>query len=80
MKIVTAYACEFCIPQKRKVYLTKKSAINHEKTCFGNPINRACATCSLGFEDCIYRAIATTKNGQGLRSDCPMWRVVGWML
>lgn len=41
MKIIEAYHCDFC-----KKYSKSKSVMTrHEKTCFHNPIMRACATC-----------------------------------
>lgn len=36
------YECEHC---KKKVYRNKSSAIRHEKTCFANPVTKACRTC-----------------------------------
>ena len=37
----TAYQCDFC----KKVYLTEKTTIAHEKWCYHNPKNKACVTC-----------------------------------
>lgn len=47
MKIITAYACEFC----SKVYKNKSSAIRHEKKCYANPANKACRTCAHALND-----------------------------
>lgn len=76
MKQVTAYACEFCPPRKRKIYLSESSAKRHEKGCFLNPENRACASCGLNDWNrlCIYRAGRSEENPKGLRKNCPMWR------
>ena len=41
MKKIKAYQCNFC-----SFYRKTKSAVKkHEKRCFYNPKNRACATC-----------------------------------
>lgn len=41
MKIIEAYHCDYC-----KKYSKSKSVMTrHEKTCFHNPVMRACATC-----------------------------------
>ena len=76
MKQVTAYACEFCPSQKRKIYLSQSSAKHHEKHCFLNPENRACASCNRNDRDnsCSYLQAPTDSNPTGLRKDCPLWR------
>ena len=38
---ITAYMPKCC----RKAYLSKYSAVRHEKKCMKNPDNRACITC-----------------------------------
>lgn len=80
MKQVTAYACEFCPSSKLKIYLFKSSAQRHEKKCFLNPENRACASCKHNFrniedEVCFlnFHDAATPSNPTGLRKNCPMW-------
>ncbi len=42
MKEVIRYQCEFC---EKKYYKNKSSAASHEKKCYYNPKNKACATC-----------------------------------
>jgi len=47
MKEMKAYQCSFCRFYKK----TKVSVLNHEKHCFYNPENRACATCQHNILD-----------------------------
>lgn len=42
---ITAYACDYKCG--RKVCMSKKSMIEHEKICFCNPIRKACQTCKF---------------------------------
>lgn len=41
---ITAYACDFKCG--RRASTSKKGVELHEKTCFNNPIRRACITCA----------------------------------
>lgn len=40
---VSAFACEFGC--RRSVTTSRKGMVEHEKRCFHNPTQRACATC-----------------------------------
>jgi len=42
MKKVTAYSCDYC----DKKYMTQSGCKRHEKYCYFDPKNKACASCS----------------------------------
>jgi hypothetical protein len=42
MRKIRAYQCEYC---EKKVYTNRNSCYAHEKKCYWNPINKACASC-----------------------------------
>ncbi len=67
----TGYVCDYC----GKIYRHKSSASSHEKRCFWNPENRACASC--GNQDTDHRYCAATgadlsTKGE-LKRHCVLW-------
>ena len=42
MRTIVVYQCSYC---KKFYKKTERSVIKHERTCFFNPCNHACATC-----------------------------------
>ena len=64
MREIKAFACSFCGFISR----VKGSAKAHEKRCYYNPVNRACASCSTNGW-CVLQK-------EKLRSNCDAW--VNW--
>ena len=58
-----------------RIYLQKRSAIRHEKSCFKNPNNKACITCN-NFHDGDNRICDFGRNLDfNLEHDCIGWKM-----
>ena len=72
---VTMYECSHC--QRRK-YSHESSAKQHEKKCYWNPTNKACASCGNQDNDkmvCLVGGWDLSKRTE-LRRDCPLWTMM----
>lgn len=81
MKIIKAYACEFC--PRATPFITSRAVAAHEIRCFHNPATRSCATCKnllhsyvpTGQIGEVKDSWSCTANAQlaPLTTFCPVW-------
>ena len=81
MKTIKAFQCSFCGYYKK----TKMSVFVHEKTCYYDPANKACASCSENIfrEDHLETDTEVTNNycrkrkifllKRNLKYNCTLW-------